>query len=49
MRADPHGASVRVVPRGTALHVFSQAPGGWLQVGDAGPEGWIHESMLDRH
>jgi hypothetical protein len=49
LRSDPHGASVRVVARGTSLHVFSQAPGGWVQVGDTAPEGWIHESMLDRH
>ena len=48
LRTDPHGASVRVIPQGTALHVFGQAPGGWYQVGDAAPFGWVHESMLDR-
>ncbi len=49
LHADPHGASVRTVQRGTALKVFSQAPGGWLQVGATSPEGWMHESMLERH
>jgi hypothetical protein len=49
LHADPQGPSVRVVPQGTALHVFAQAPGGWVQVGDTAPLGWVHESMLDRH
>jgi hypothetical protein len=49
LHADPHGPSVRVVPQGTALRVFAQAPGGWYQVGDVVPWGWVHESMLDRH
>ena len=48
LRTDPHGASVRVIPQGTSLHVFGQAPGGWYQVGDTAPSGWVHESMLDR-
>jgi hypothetical protein len=48
LHADPHGPSVRVVQQGTALRVFAQAPGGWYQVGDTAPWGWIHESMLDR-
>ena len=48
LHADPQGPSVRVVPQGTALHVFAQAPGGWVQVGDTAPIGWVHESMLDR-
>lgn len=45
----PHGPPVQVVPQGTALRVFAQAPGGWYEVGDTGPWGWVHESMLDRH
>ncbi len=49
LRTDPHGAAVRVIPQGTSLRVFGQAPGGWYQVGDAAPFGWVHESMLDRH
>ena len=48
LRTDPHGGSIRVVPQGTSLHVFGQAPGGWFQVGDTAPFGWVHESMLDR-
>jgi hypothetical protein len=49
LHADPHGPTVRTVPQGTVLRVFSQAPGGWYQVGDTAPQGWLHESMLDRH
>lgn len=42
------GAVVRVVPRASALRVFGEAPGGWLQVGEEQPFGWLHSSMLDR-
>ena len=48
LRTDPHGDPIRVVPQGTLLHVFGKAPGGWYQVGDTAPSGWVHESMLDR-
>lgn len=48
VHADPKGASVRVAPAGAELHVFAQSPGGWLQVGDTAPWGWVHESMLLR-
>ena len=48
LHARPHGPALQVVPQGTVMRVFSQAPGGWLQVGDTRPLGWIHESMLDR-
>jgi hypothetical protein len=48
LHTDPHGPSIRVVPQGTPLRVFGQAPGGWLQVGDSAPFGWMHESMTDR-
>jgi hypothetical protein len=42
------GAIVRVVPRASVLRVFGEAPGGWLQVGEDQPMGWLHGSMLDR-
>lgn len=38
---------LRVVRPGTTLRVFSEAPGGWLQVGEGEePIGWIHQSTL---
>jgi len=49
LHADPLGPSVRVIAQGTTLRVFAQAPGGWYQVGDTAPWGWVHESMLERH
>jgi hypothetical protein len=48
LHAVPHGRDVRVVPKGTVLRIFSQAPGGWYEVGGASPWGWIHESLLQR-
>ncbi|TDH58288.1 SH3 domain-containing protein, partial [Dankookia rubra] len=42
------GAVVRVVPRASALRVFGEAPGGWLEVGESQPFGWVHASVLDR-
>jgi hypothetical protein len=42
------GAIVRIVPRASVLRVFGEAPGGWLQVGEDQPFGWLHNSMLDR-
>lgn len=42
------GAVVRVVPRASSLRVFSEAPGGWLEVGEAQPFGWVHASVLER-
>ena len=44
----PGGPSVRTVPAGMVLHVFAQATGGWYQVGDTAPFGWVHESMLNK-
>jgi hypothetical protein len=42
------GAAVlRVAPTGQSFRVFAFGPGGWLQVGEEGPEGWIHGSLLD--
>jgi hypothetical protein len=42
------GAVIRVVPRASSLRVFNEAPGGWLQVGEEQPFGWVHGSMLGR-
>jgi hypothetical protein len=42
------GGIVRIVPRASVLRVFGEAPGGWLQVGEEQPMGWLHSSMLDR-
>ncbi|MFC7473194.1 SH3 domain-containing protein [Dankookia sp. GCM10030260] len=42
------GAVVRVVPRASTLRVFGEAPGGWLEVGEDQPFGWVHGSVLDR-
>lgn len=50
VREAPSGGTpvLRVVPRGSTLQVFGEAPGGWLQVGEAGePWGWLHSSMLE--
>ncbi len=44
----PGGPTVRTVTAGMALHVFAQSPGGWYQVGDTAPFGWVHESMLNK-
>lgn len=49
LHAAPHGPPLRVVPQGTEMHVFAQAPGGWYEVGDTAPWGWVHDSMLVRH
>ncbi len=48
VHSDPKGPSIRTVQQGTTLHVFGQAPGGWYQVGDTAPFGWVHESMLTK-
>ncbi|WP_424140075.1 SH3 domain-containing protein [Roseomonas chloroacetimidivorans] len=50
LRSNPAGggAVLRVLPRGTRLRVFAEAPGGWYQVGETEPIGWIHGSMLER-
>ena len=37
----------QVVPRGMALRVFGQAPGGWYQVGTSEAWGWMHGSLLE--
>jgi hypothetical protein len=48
LHAGPHGRDVRVVPKGAVLRIFSQAPGGWYEVGGSSPWGWVHESLLQR-
>ncbi len=48
VHSGPGGPSVRTVSQGASLHVFSQAPGGWYQVGETAPFGWVHESMLNK-
>ena len=48
VHATPGGPSVRTVAQGMSLRVFAQATGGWYQVGDTAPFGWVHESMLIR-
>jgi hypothetical protein len=46
VRAAPGGEVLRIAARGETLGVFGRAPGGWLQVGDAAPQGWVHASLL---
>lgn len=50
IRSSPSGGGevLRVAPRGSNLQVFGEAPGGWVQVGEHEPWGWVHGSMLDR-
>jgi len=49
LRDQPAGSGVvlRVIPRGAALQVFAEAPGGWLQLGEGEPWGWVHASLLE--
>ncbi len=49
LRAAPaaSAAVVGVIPRGTVLRVFGQAPGGWRRVGETEPAGWVHASLMD--
>lgn len=48
VREAPNGGAniVRAAPSGTVLSVFARN-GGWVQVGDDSPGGWIHSSLLD--
>lgn len=50
LRVHPNGggAVVRVIGQGSSLQVFDEAAGGWLQVGDGEPWGWVHRSMVNR-
>ncbi len=49
IRTSPQGGTIRVEPAGKELHVFGEAPGGWLQIGDSEPNGWVHSSLVQRH
>lgn len=43
------GEVLRSVPPATRLELISEAPGGWVQVGERGvPLGWVHGSLLER-
>jgi hypothetical protein len=48
LRAGPDTGSavIRVVPRGSVVRIFRTAPGGWYQIGDTAPWGWMHSSLL---
>ena len=48
LRASPGGggAVLRVARSGAVLNIFGTAPGGWYQVGEGVPEGWVHGSMV---
>jgi hypothetical protein len=50
LRAQPSSGSevLRTLPRGASLTLFGEAPGGWLQVGEAEPWGWVHGSLVER-
>jgi len=50
LRSHPSGGGevLRTLPRGATVNVFAEAPGGWLQVGDAEPWGWVHGSLVER-
>jgi hypothetical protein len=50
IRSHPRGggAVVRVVPRASVLRVFGEAPGGWFEMGEDRPFGWVHGTMLQR-
>lgn len=39
-------AVLRTVPRGQVFRVHDRAPGNWVQVGEAQPEGWLYGEMV---
>jgi Bacterial SH3 domain len=47
VRSSPNGggAVLRVARSGSMLNVFGTAPGGWYQVGETEPEGWVHRTV----
>ncbi|WP_426955838.1 SH3 domain-containing protein [Muricoccus radiodurans] len=47
VRSSPNGggAVLRVARTGSNLQIFGTAPGGWYQVGESAPEGWVHGSL----
>jgi hypothetical protein len=48
LHSDPHGPTIRTVAQGTVLRIYAMASGGWYQVGDTAPWGWVHESMVEK-
>jgi len=48
VRADPDGSArvLRTVSGAVRLTVFARAAGGWVQIGDTAPWGWVHSSLL---
>ena len=50
LRASPGGggAVLRVARTGTVMNVFGTAPGGWFQVGETEPLGWVHSTVAVR-
>ena len=49
VREAPNGSAnvVRTAPSGAVLTVFGRS-GGWIQIGESTPWGWIHSSLLDQ-
>jgi hypothetical protein len=42
------GEVIRTLPASSTFDVISEAPGGWVQVGERGaPIGWVHASVLE--
>jgi hypothetical protein len=50
LRSNPNGGGevLRVLSAGSTAQIFGEAPGGWLQVGEGQPWGWVHGSMVSR-
>lgn len=48
LRSAPGGEVLRIAAQGEALAIFGRAPGGWLQVGTDGPQGWVHASLTSQ-
>ncbi|WP_458095545.1 SH3 domain-containing protein [Roseomonas sp. WA12] len=47
IRSSPNGGGsvLRVARSGAVLNIYGTAPGGWYQVGESAPEGWVHRSV----
>lgn len=47
LRSSPNGGGsvLRVARSGAVLNIYGTAPGGWYQVGESAPEGWVHRSV----
>jgi hypothetical protein len=48
LRASPDTRAriLRTAPAGESFRVYGSALGGWVQVGDTEPQGWIHSKLL---